>query len=89
MSHDEQHRQHGRSKPLPPGRESIAIGGRRRLRVEYVRNIDVIFHGYTEERHTLVDISYVPSLGFNLYSLYIQWTHVITSDASGTHIMGT
>ena len=38
----------------------------------------------------LVDVAYVPGLGFNLYSLHaVQRTHLIVSDASGTHIIGT
>ena len=50
----------------PPCRESITIGDRRRLRIEYVGTICVIFQGNTDERHTLVNLSYVPGLGFNL-----------------------
>ena len=52
--------------------------------------MDVIFHGQTDERITLIDVSYVTGLGFNLYSLHaVQRTHLIVSDASGTHIIGT
>ena len=52
--------------------------------------MDVTFHGQTDERITLIDVSYVTGLGFNLYSLHaVQRTHLIVSDASGTHIIGT
>ena len=38
---------------------------------------------------TLIDVAYLPGLGFNLYSLHaVQRTHLIVSDASGTHIIG-
>ena len=37
----------------------------------------------------MTDVAYVPDLGFNLYSLHaVQRTHLIVSDASGTHIIG-
>ena len=51
--------------------------------------MDVIFHGKRDQRITLIDVAYVPDLGFNLYSLHaVQRTHLIVSDASGTHIIG-
>ena len=50
---------------------------------------DVIFHRKTDQRITLIDVAYVPGLGFNLYSLHaVQRIHLIVSDASGTHIIG-
>ena len=76
-------------RPPPPGRETITIGDRRRIRVEYIGNMYVISHGKTDQRITLIDVAYVPGLGFNLYSLHaVQRTHLIVSDASGTHIIG-
>ena len=76
-------------RPPSPGRETITIGDRRRISVEYIGNIDVIFHGKTDQRITLIFVAYVPDLGFNLYSLHaVQITHLIVSDASGTHIIG-
>ena len=51
--------------------------------------MDVIFHGKSDQRITLIDVTYVPDLGFNLYLLHaVQITHLIVSDASGTHILG-
>ena len=76
-------------RPPPPGRETITIGDRRKIKVEHIGNMDVIFHGKTDQRITLIDVAYVPGLGFNLYSLHaVQRTHLIVSDASGTHILG-
>ena len=38
----------------------------------------------------MINICYAPGLGLNLYSLHaVQKTHLIVSDASGTHIIGT
>ena len=77
------------AKPPPPGRETITIGDRRKMKVEYIGNMDVIFHVKTDQRITLIHVAYVPGLGFNLYSLHsVQRTHLIVSDASGTHIIG-
>ena len=76
------------ARPLPPGRETITIGDRRRIEVEYIGNMDVIFHGKSDQRIILIDAAYVPDLGFNLYSLHaVQRTHLIASDASGMHII--
>ena len=77
-------------RPPPPGRTTITIRDRRRTKVEYIGNMDdVIFHGKTDQRLTLIDVAYVPGLGFNLYSLHaVQRTHMIVSGASGTHIIG-
>ena len=76
-------------RPPPPGRETITIGDRRGIKVEYIGNMDVVFHGKSDQRITLIDVAYVPGLGFNLYSLHaVQTTHLIVSDASGTHIIG-
>ena len=51
--------------------------------------MDVIFHGKCDQRITFIDVAYVLDLGFNLYSLHaVQISHLIVSDASGTHIIG-
>ena len=52
--------------------------------------MDLILHGKTDQMITLIDVAYVPGLGFNLYSLHaVQRTHLVVSDASRTHIVGT
>ena len=52
-------------RPPPPGHEIITIGGRRKLKVECVGNMDVILHGFTDQRIRLIDVSYAPGLEFN------------------------
>ena len=43
----------------------------------------VIFHRKSDQKITLIDVAYVPDLGFNLYLLHaVQRTHLIVSDAS-------
>ena len=77
------------ARPPPPGRGTITIGNRRRIKVEYIGKMDVIFHEKSGQRITSIDVAYVPDLGFNLYSLHaVQRTQLIVSDASGTHIIG-
>ena len=77
------------ARPPPPGRKTITIGDRRRIKIEYIGNMDDIFHRKSGQRITLIDVAYVPDLGFNLYSLHaVQRTHLTVSDASGTHIIG-
>ena len=49
-------------RPLPPGRETITIGDRRKIKVEYIRNMDVIFQWKTDQRITLIDVASVPGL---------------------------
>ena len=74
--------------PPPPGRETITIGDRRRIKVEYIGNMDVIFHGKSDQRITLIDAAYVPGVGLNLYLLHaVQRTHLVVSETSGTHIV--
>ena len=69
-------------------KEVITSNGTR-LKVECVGNIDVIFHGRSDEPITMIDVSYVPDLKFNLFSFYkAQQTHIIILDAAGAHIMG-
>ena len=58
-----------------------------RLKVKCVGNIDVIFHGRSDEPIAMIDVSYVPDLKFNLFHK-AQQTHVIILDAPGAHIMG-
>ena len=60
-----------------------------RLKVEYIGNIDVIFHGRSDEPIIMIDVSYVPDFKFNLFSFHkAQQTHVIILDAAGAHIVG-
>ena len=44
------------ARPPPPGRETITIGDRRRIKVEYIGSMDVIFHGKSDQRITLIDV---------------------------------
>ena len=67
MSHDERRIQDVlRETPPSDQREIIASDGTR-LRVECTGNIDVVFHGTSEEQTTLWDVSYVPDLKIDIF----------------------
>ena len=52
--------------------------------------MNVVFCGKTDQRITLIDVAYAPGSAYNLYSLHaVHRTHLIVSDASRTHIIGT
>ena len=76
-------------RPLPSDQREVTTSDGTRQRVEYVGNIDVVFHGRSDEPITLCNVSYVLGLRFNLFSFHkAQQTHVIILDAVGAHIMG-
>ena len=76
-------------KPSLPDKKEVITRDGSRLRVAYIGNNDVLFHGRSEEQITLIDVSYVPGLNFNLFSFRkAQQTLVIILDAAGGHIMG-
>lgn len=73
-----------------PGLEAITIGDKRRLIFEYIGDIDVGFHGYTDERVTLFDVSYGPVLFFNLYLAHaVQRIQIVVSSALCALTIGT
>ena len=76
-------------RPPPSGQQEVITSDGTRVRVECVGNIDVVFHGRSDEKIILCDVSYVPGLKFNLFSFHkAQQTHVIILDAAGAHIIG-
>ena len=76
-------------RPPPLDQREIITSNGTRLRVDCIGNIDVLFYGRSQEKITLIDVSHVPDLKFNLFSFHkAQQTHVIILDAAGAHIMG-
>ena len=74
MTHDRTRMYNAR--PPPPGRKTITIGVRRRIKVEYIGNMYVLFYGKRDQRITLIDVAYVSDLGFNPYSLHAVQRHI-------------
>ena len=76
--------------PPLPCREAITVGGKRRLQDEYVGSVDINFHGFTDVRLTLTDVSYIPGLGVNLYSvLAASRTNLVIFYCLGARVIGT
>ncbi|CAN0479223.1 unnamed protein product, partial [Ascophyllum nodosum] len=57
-------------RPPPLDQRRVITSDGTRLRVECIGNIDVLFHGRSDEPITLIDVSYVPDLKFNPFSFY-------------------
>ena len=55
-------------RPPLHDQKEVITSNETRLRVECVGNIDVVFHGSSEEQITLCDVSYVPGLKFVCFS---------------------
>ena len=72
----------------PSDKREVITGDGTRLKVQCVGNIDVVFHGRSEEQITLCDVSYVPDLIYFFSLRKAQQTHFIILDAAGAHIVG-
>ena len=60
------------------GQREVTTSDGTRLRVECVGNIDVVFHGISDEPITLCDVLYVPDFRINLFSFHnVQQTYII------------
>lgn len=65
------------------------MGDGTKERVEFIGNIDLVFHAAIPVLVKLRDVSYAPGLSRNFFSLYlVTRTHMVVFDASGTHIIG-
>ena len=54
-------------RPPPFDQKEVIASDGTRLKVECVGNIDMIFHGRSDEPITLCDVWYVPDLKFNFF----------------------
>ena len=59
------------TRPPPPHRSRIILGDGSIIKLQFVGKIDFVFHSRTDYPVTLYDLSFVPDLGFNLFSFYI------------------
>ena len=58
-------------------------------KVQFVGKLDLVFHGRTGHPVTLHDVSFVPDLGFNLFSFHVvQEKHEIILNKTGAHLLG-
>ena len=56
------------TRPPSPHRSRIILGDGSIKKVQFVEKLDLVFHSRTNHPVTLHDVSFVPDLGFNLFS---------------------
>ena len=72
-----------------PYRSRIILGDGSIKKVQFIGNIDLVFHSRTDYPVTLHDVSFVPDLGFNLFSFHVvQENHEIILNKTGAHLLG-
>ena len=77
------------TKPPSPQRSRIILGDGSIKKVQFVGKIDVVFHNRTDYQVTLHNVSFVPDLGFNLFSFHVvQEKHEIILNKTGAHLLG-
>ena len=77
------------TKPPSPQRSRIILGDGSIKKVQFVGKIDVVFHSRTDYQVTLHNVSFVPDLGFNLFSFHVvQEKHEIILNKTGAHLLG-
>ena len=59
------------TKPSSPHRSRIILGDGSIRKVQFVGKLDLVFHSRTDHPATLHDVSFVPDLGFNLFSFHV------------------
>ena len=70
--------------PLSPVVKPLRSGIKQHFQVEYVGSVDIDFHGCPAVCLTLTDVSYIPGLGFNLYSVHAtSRTNLVIFDSLG------
>ena len=76
------------TKPLFPHRSRIILGDGSIRKVQFVGKLDLVFHSRTDHPVTLHDVSFVPDLGFNLFSFHVvQEKHKIILNKTGAHLL--
>ena len=72
----------------PPHRSRIILGDGSIKKVQFVGKLDLMFHSRTNHPVTLHDVSFVPDLGFNLFSFHVvQEKHEIILNKTGAHLL--
>ena len=59
------------TRPPSPHRSRIILGDDSIRKVQFVGKLDLVFHSRTDHPVTLHDVSFVPDLGFNLFSFHV------------------
>ena len=76
------------TKPPSPHRSRIIPSDGSIRKVHFVGKLDLAFHSRTDHPVTLHDVSFVPDLGFNLFSFHaVQEKHEIILNKTGAHLL--
>ena len=77
------------TRPPSPHRSTIILGDGSIRKVQFVGKLDMVFHTKTTDHPvTLDDVSFVPDLGFNLFSFHVvQQKHEIILNKTGAHLL--
>ena len=72
-----------------PHRFKIIPGDGPIKKVQFVGNLDLVFHSRIDHPVTLHDVSFVPDLGFNLFSFHVvQEKHdIVVLNKTGAHLL--
>ncbi|CAN0166366.1 unnamed protein product, partial [Ascophyllum nodosum] len=77
------------TRPPPPHRSRIILDDGSMTKVQFIENINLVFHSRTDYSVTLYGVSFVPDLGFNLFSFHVvQEKHEIILNKTGAHLLG-
>ena len=76
------------TRPSSPNRSRIILGDESIKKLQFVGKIYLVFHSRTDYPVTLHDVSFVPDLGFNLFSFHVvQKKHEIVLNKTGAHLL--
>ena len=77
------------TRPPSPHRSRIILVDGSIKRVQFVGKLDLLLHSRTDHSVTLHDVSFVPDLGFNLFSFHVvQEKPEIILNKTGAHLLG-
>ena len=72
------------TRPPPSHRSRIILGDGSIKKVQFVVTNDLVFHSRTDNPATFYDVSFLPDLGFNLFSFHVvQEQHEIILNEIG------
>ena len=76
------------TRPPSHHRSRIILGDGSIRRVKFVGKLDLVFHSRIDHPVTLHDVSFVPDLGFNLFSFHVvEEKHEIILNKTGAHLL--
>ena len=76
------------TRPPSPHRSRIILGDGSIKKVRFVGKLDLVFHSRADHPVTLHGVSFVPDLGFNLFSFHgVQEKHEIILNKTGAHLL--